>query len=172
MALLPSGQVLVGGLFTSFNGRPANYLVRLNSDGTLDMSFPAGGGPNNNVYFIAPQAEGMILIGGDFTQVNGTNINRIARLRADGSVDDSFLPTGGVSGGPIYHIVCQDNGKIVIGGSFTSVNGSSLNRLARLNPDGSLDSGFNPGAGCQRYGVNPGDPGRRQVGSGRTFCDL
>jgi uncharacterized delta-60 repeat protein len=148
VARLPTGEVMVGGLFTSFDGRPANYLVRLNNDGTLDQSFPAGSGPNNNVYFIDPQAEGTILIGGDFTAVGGTNINRVARLRADGSVDDTFLPVGGALGGPVYHIVQQDNGKIVIGGSFSSVNGSSLNGLARLNADGSLDSGFHSGTGA------------------------
>ncbi len=148
VALLPTGQVLVGGLFTSFDGRPLRYMVRLNGDGTLDSSFPAGSGPNNNVYFIASQAGGTLLIGGDFTTVNGTNLNRVARLQADGSVDNSFMPAGGASGGPVYHIVRQYNGKIVIGGSFTSLNGVSLNRLARLNADGSLDSGFNPGAGA------------------------
>jgi len=148
VALLPTGQVLVGGLFTSFNGHPSKFLVRLNANGTLDASFPAGSGPNSNVYFAAPQPDGKIFISGDFTAVNGTNINRVARLWADGSLDTSFSPAGGALGGPVYHVIRQENGRIVIGGGFTTVNGATLNRLARLNPDGSLDPDFNPGAGA------------------------
>jgi uncharacterized delta-60 repeat protein len=49
VALLPSGQILVGGLFTSFAGTPKPYLARLNSDGSLDASFPTESGPDNNV---------------------------------------------------------------------------------------------------------------------------
>jgi uncharacterized delta-60 repeat protein len=148
VAVLPTGQILIGGLFTSFDGNSKPYLARLNSDGTLDQSFPAGTGPNNNVYFVSPQADGTILISGDFTSVNGTGINRIARLKQDGSLDSSFSPTGGVLGGAVYHVLTQANGRIILGGAFTAVNGTALNRLARLNTDGSLDMTFNPGAGA------------------------
>ncbi len=147
VALLPSGQMLVGGLFTSFNGSPRSYLARLNADGSLDNSFPNGSGPNNIVYTVAPQSDGGLLIGGDFTAVNGTNINRIARLFSDGSLDSSFAPDGGASGGPVYSIVRQTNGKIVIGGAFTTLNGGSFGRIGRVNSDGYSDSTFNPGAG-------------------------
>ena len=61
-------------------------------------------------------------------------------------MDGSFIPNGGASGGPVYSIVRQGNGKIVIGGAFTTLNGGSVNRIGRLNPDGSLDDTFNPGA--------------------------
>jgi uncharacterized delta-60 repeat protein len=148
VALLANGQVLVGGLFTSFDGHPLKYLVRLNSDGSLDTSFPAGSGPNNAVYFIAPQAEDTLLVGGDFTSFNGTNISRIARLQMDGSLDNSFSPIGGVLGGPVYHVLRQTNGKIVIGGGFNNVNGISFNHLARLTADGLLDAQFNIGTGA------------------------
>lgn len=142
---LANGQVLVGGLFTSFNGRPASYLVRLNANGSLDSSFPAGSGPNGDVYFIAPQTNGTLLVGGDFTAVNGSSFNRIVRLQSDGSLDPSFSTGSGVVGGPVYHIIRQLNGKLVIGGGFTNVDGAAMNRLARLNPDGSVDPGFTPG---------------------------
>ena len=148
VALLPNGQILVGGLFTTFDGHPLKYLARLNSNGSLDTSYPAGSGPDNAVYFLAPQAEGTALVGGDFVSLDGTNISRIARLHADGSLDETFLPPGGASGGPVYHILRQVNGRILLGGAFTNVNGASLNRLARLNSDGSLDKEFNPGTGA------------------------
>jgi uncharacterized delta-60 repeat protein len=148
VALLPGGQILVGGQFTSFDGHSSKYLVRLNSDGTLDTTFPQGTGPDNSLYFISPQPDGTMIIAGDFTSVNGTNINRIARLQPDGSLDDSFMPPGGAVGGPVYQVIVQLTGKIVVGGAFTSLDGMSFNHLGRLNTDGSLDLAFNPGAGA------------------------
>jgi uncharacterized delta-60 repeat protein len=148
LAVLPTGQVLVGGLFTSFADAPKAHLARVNRDGGLDGSFPAGSGPNGDVYFISAQPDGSVLIGGDFTAVNGVGINRIARLHSDGSLDTAFVPPGGAVGGPVYHVLAKPNGRVVLGGGFTSVNGVSLARLARLNADGSLDGGFNPGSGA------------------------
>jgi uncharacterized delta-60 repeat protein len=148
VALMPGGQVLVGGLFTTFAGVSKTHLARLNNNGSLDPSFPAGSGPNGDVYFASPQPDSTILISGDFTSVNGTGMNRIARLQADGSLDTTFMPDGGALGGPVYHVLSQPNGKIVLGGGFTSVNGTSVNRLARVTGDGSLDPVFTPGSGA------------------------
>lgn len=38
----------------------------------------------------------------------------------------------------------QPDGKVILAGSFTTVLGQSRNNIARLNADGTLDSGFNP----------------------------
>ena len=43
-------------------------------------------------------------------------------------------------------LALQADGKILVGGSFTVLGGQVRNRLARLNTDGTLDVGFNPGA--------------------------
>jgi sugar lactone lactonase YvrE len=56
---------------------------------------------------------------------------------------DGFNPD---ANGPIYVVVVQPDGKILIGGLFTTVLGVARNRIARLNPDGTLDSTFNPSA--------------------------
>ena len=71
-------------------GVARNHIARLNSDGTTDLSFD----PNVNaiVYSMASQADGKILIAGEFTTVGGTGRNRIARLNANGSLDSSFNP--------------------------------------------------------------------------------
>ena len=42
----------------------------------------------------------------------------------------------------VLALALQANGQIVAGGSFTVANGTSLNRIARLNSDGSLDGAF------------------------------
>ena len=111
--------------------------------GAVDTSFwPGPSGANDAVFSVFVQSDGKVLIGGLFTSVNGVTRNGIARLNADGSLDASF--GAGLSGanGVVYSIALQSDGKPLIGGAFTSVNGVTRNRVARLNADGSLDSSF------------------------------
>jgi uncharacterized delta-60 repeat protein len=92
-----------------------------------------------------------ILIGGDFTSVNGFGRVGLAKLNSDGNLDTSFNAN---LDGPVYAIAIQPNGQILIGGSFTHVGNASRNRIARLNgSDGSLDSSFDPGSGVESPGV-------------------
>lgn len=85
----------------------------------LDLGFGNGDGPSNTVYSTAVQADGKIIIGGNFTSYNGTGRNRIARLNADGSLDTGFNPGTGASS-VVYSSTVQADGKILIGGDFTS----------------------------------------------------
>ena len=64
---------------------------------------------------------------------------------AAGDVDLSFDPGSGVNG-TVSAVVVQPDGKVIIGGEFTTVKGLARPGLARLNADGSGDSSFNPGA--------------------------
>jgi uncharacterized delta-60 repeat protein len=146
-------KILVGGAFASLDGVAFNYIGELNDDGSADTTFNAGGlGANGTVYALAVQTDGKVVIGGDFTAFNNTPVNHIARLNADGSLDLTF--TNAVSSlasganDSVRAIAIQSDGKILIGGEFTNVNGVAMNRIARLNADGSLDSGFTPGIGA------------------------
>jgi uncharacterized delta-60 repeat protein len=147
IVLQPDGKILIGGWFTSYNGTARNRIARLNADGSLDATFNPGTGASSTVNSIALQPDGKILIGGSFTSFNGMSRDRIARLNADGSLDATFNPGTGASN-PVYSFALQPDGKILIGGFFTSYNGTSRGRIARLNPDGSLDATFNPGTGA------------------------
>ena len=142
-------KILIGGAFANIGGTPINGIARLNSDGTLDTTFITGTGANGAVYALAVQTDGKVIIGGDFTAVNGnTSFNHIARLNTDGSLDPTFNPGTGASDS-VRAITVQFDGKILLGGLFTSVNGSTnFNHIARLNMDGSLDSTFTPGLGA------------------------
>jgi uncharacterized delta-60 repeat protein len=104
-------------------------------------------GFHGGVAAVAVQPDGKVLIAGLFTTVNGTNRNSIARLNADGSLDGSFNPGTGVNG-TVSSVALQLDGKVLIGGSFTSVNGTNRNNIARLNANGSLDGSFDPGTGA------------------------
>ena len=120
--------------------------------GDVDLTFDAGSRVNGTVYSVATQADGKVIIGGSFTTVRGAARNRIARLNADGTVDDTFHPGKGAgapgSGNPDVHSVAvQSDGKVLVGGYFTVINGTSRNGVARLNADGSLDEMFNPSTG-------------------------
>ncbi|MEM6321521.1 MAG: delta-60 repeat domain-containing protein, partial [Bacteroidota bacterium] len=118
----------------------------LSQDGSLDTSFDPGSGTNATVQSVAVQSDGKVLIGGDFTTVNGTSRARIARLNADGSLDTSFDPGSGTNG-DVQSVAVQSDGKVLIGGFFTTVDGTGRRRIARLNADGSLDTSFDPGSG-------------------------
>jgi uncharacterized delta-60 repeat protein len=147
IALQSDGKILIGGGFTFFNGIARNRIARLNINGSLDTSFNSDDGANSDVNTIALQTDGMILIGGAFTTYNGTVKNRITRLNTDGRLDSVFNIGAGASS-TILSLVLQSNGKILIGGFFDTYNGTAINRIARLNTDGSLDSSLNPGTGA------------------------
>lgn len=142
MALQKDEKIIIGGIFTSYNGATRNRIARLNNDGTLDDTFDPDAGANGGVFIAVLQSDSKIIIGGQFTSYNGTPINRIARLNSDGTLDNSFKPGTGVDMG-VNTIVVQPDGKIIIGGSFTSYNGTSRNSIARLKADGTLDDTFN-----------------------------
>jgi uncharacterized delta-60 repeat protein len=144
VAIAPDGKILVGGDFYSFNGASRYRLVRLNASGSVDTSFVLAPGADGTVQAITVQADGKVLIAGSFTAVNGTARNRVARLNTDGSLDASFNPGFGPNGA-VLTITQQTDGNILIGGYFASVNGTTRNRVARLNNDGTLDPGFVPG---------------------------
>src|SRR5437868_48863 len=64
----------------------------------------------------------------------------------DGSLDTNFNPGTGASY-IVETTAIQSDGKIIIGGDFTSYNGTAINYIARLNRDGSLDTSFHVGTG-------------------------
>jgi uncharacterized delta-60 repeat protein len=139
-------KILVGGFFGSYSGVSFGKIVRLNVDGSIDYTFSVGTGFDNVVWVIRVQSDGKILVGGGYTQYNGNSHPHLIRLNSDGSVDNTFdLGTG--LNGDVYEIILQNDGKIIILGDFTSVDGNTHNRIVRLNDDGSIDNTFNSGTG-------------------------
>jgi uncharacterized delta-60 repeat protein len=158
IAVQSSGQILVGGGFSTFspNGSTTstvrNCLARLNSNGSLDTTFDPEANGSVSVLYILP--DGRFLAGGQFTsmQPDGVlspiGVDFLARFSASGTLDTSYFvdPLGSISS-----VAPQPDGKLVISGNFTRILGvnatsTSFNSyIARVNPDGSLDSSFNPG---------------------------
>lgn len=147
LLLQRDGNLIVGGDYVNLNGFPVSYLTRLNPDGTIDESFNTGTGFNGKIYCSYLQSDGKIILGGNFTSYNGISAGRLIRLNPDGSYDASFNTTIGATTGIIYDIAKQPDGKIIIVGSFTKYTNSTVNRIARLMPNGTLDSSFLTGSG-------------------------
>jgi uncharacterized delta-60 repeat protein len=154
LATQTNRQVLVAGIFERINGVPRKSIARLNVDGSVDASFsvPQGGIGGSNalerVFALAVQPDGRIIIGGDFTIVAGARRQHVARLNADGSLDTTFDP-GIIYLQRVTALALQPDGRVVIGGNFTSIDSVSRNSMARLMSDGSLDLGFDPGSGVE-----------------------
>ena len=145
-----AGKILIGGDFTAYDGISLNHIARLNSDGSVDTTFNVGTGANSTVNVITLQLDGRILIGGSFTNVNGTALNSIARLTDSGAVDTAFTPGVGAND-TVFSIALQTDERIVLGGQFTRCNGVTRNRITRLNPDGTVDPTINFGTGADNF---------------------
>ena len=115
------GRIIVGASF--YPGARTN-LARLLPDGALDPTFLA---TDRLVKSLLLLPGGKILAGGDFG---------VVRLNSDGSVDGTFTNSVGTT---VQAMLRQPDGKIVISGQMHR-------GIARLNPDGSRDLSFNPGA--------------------------
>jgi uncharacterized delta-60 repeat protein len=179
LALQANGQILVGGAFTMLGGGGTGTTARegigrLNPTGSLDATFNPGA--NGAVTAFAVQPDGKILVAGGFTMLGGggtgtTVRNRIGRLNANGSLDAAFNPG---ANNVVLAVALQPDGKIVVGGLFTTLGGGGTgttmrSRIGRLNPDGSLDTTFNPGANFDVYALAVQPDGKILVGGGFTM---
>ena len=147
IALQNDGKILLGGAFTVVNGSSLYCLARLNSDGSLDASFPTNLGIAGQVKDIAIQSDGKIAVAGSFTSFNGSNYENMFRLLPDGTVDNSFDLSAllGTSVGVSRVIVQPDDKILMVVESEVIVPGfpnTITNALVRLNPDGVEDSTF------------------------------
>jgi uncharacterized delta-60 repeat protein len=148
VALQPDGKIVLGGMFDVASAAGRNHIARLHADGTLDLEFNPGSGADNNVLSVAMQDD-RILIGGAFIRVNGVEKRGIARLHSDGAVDTSFNRTGvGVSNGIVNKILLLGDGRILIGGAFSGYNGTPRQNVALLDREGNLQSTFNTAVGA------------------------
>lgn len=137
ITLQPDGKILIGGGEDDFYGRTYYLAIgRLDQNGNLDPAFHPASGPNDEVACIAVQPDGKVVLGGMFTTVNGSDRVRIARLNADGSLDDGFAPSGGLAG-VFFHpiasaVALQADGKVVVGGNFATANGTNHKYIVRF----------------------------------------
>lgn len=131
---LAGGRIVAGGAFTGAAGQGRARLAVFESSGALvNTSLSAGG----TVRALAVQTDGKVLVGGSFQTLGGLARIRLARLRADMTVEPAYEPS---SNGAIYAIATQEDGKTLIGGGFTGISGQARSHLARLQNDDAAQS--------------------------------
>jgi uncharacterized delta-60 repeat protein len=141
MEILADGRIIVGGGFSTYNGIARNGLARLNTNGTVDVSYqPAGA---NTVVPFGLQTDGKVVFAGAWdTYASRINADgTTTRTNADGTTNIILIAT---ANNIIRQISSLPDGNTMIAGSFTSLNGQARRCLARLLANGSVDSTFVP----------------------------
>lgn len=130
------------GSITTFDTSPHyGHMVRIKPDGTRDASFSPGfSGPTN----VMAKFEDFIYVGGLYSTVGGIQQFRLTRLNLDGSVDTTFLSASEGFNAEVQGVWVDNQGRVYVGGEFTTFNGIAVEPLVRLLPDGSLDNTYTP----------------------------
>ncbi len=156
------GKLILGGIFDHQNNAINQSLNRYSSTGGLDVSFNVNKSrftTSNNQAKLLKQTDGKILVMGDFDTYFGILSNGIIRLNTDGTKDNSFVTGKGFAPTSVSAIAQQQDGKLVVVGSFYTYNNTTSKSIIRLNIDGSVDSSFVVGTGfdssCFAIAIQP-----------------
>ena len=125
-------------------------LLRLNNDGTVDGTFDPGPGASNVVRYFFKEAAGHVLITGNFTSLHGATVNGLATVDAAGTLVAPYDGGAGLSADAL-EVVADGAGDLYVAGAFTSYGRAARNRIARINPDGTIDDGFAVGSGFDSW---------------------
>ncbi|HCA59497.1 MAG TPA: hypothetical protein DEP46_16125 [Blastocatellia bacterium] len=154
----PDGKILIAGDFAMINGIRKRGIARIDLTGVPDPEFNPDYTIVDHVNHFELLSDGKILVSG-FFRISPTSTRYLVRLNADGSLDNTFnvVLNSGVSS-----TFQQSDGKILIGGHFSNVNGVTRFGFARLNANGTLDASlpsvsfFDPsGALLNKIAVQP-----------------
>ena len=142
----PDGKIIVVGSFTDCNSVTTKRIVRLNSNGSVDLAFNANiaNGPDAVVNDLKLMGDGSIYIAGNFKFYNGFNRASVVKLNSDGSLNSTFnAGSGGVgAGGIVTSIEVGPNQSFFfVGGQFNNIfNGiTGPKALVRLTAQGNVD---------------------------------
>lgn len=141
LSVRSDGIIVVGGTFTTFNAVSRVGIMSLNANGTDNAAFSTnlGSGVNSFPESIVTQSDNKVVVGGSFNTFNGNTRNSMFRLNTDGTEDTTFYTNLGTGFSSDVVSIALQSGQILVGGAFSTVNGVSSNRLARINSDGTPD---------------------------------
>lgn len=136
ITVMPSGQILVSGWMTSYNGRSFNRIARINPDGSPDATFVPFFGDRTAIYCTALVGDGRMIATGHSLNYERLFNREMARLNANGTIDETFV---GFTNEKTESAVIQSDGKVIVGGNFSRANNALRAKLARFKADGTLD---------------------------------
>ena len=144
-------SLIASGWFSSYDGSACGYIVKLNSDGTINEEFYTGMGTGFDNY---PQeieigddgcyyAVGGAMTSYDGNTCTGSGGRGIVKINPDGTINNEFYANASTGfNGSVYNIFKDNNGKILVLGQFTAFQDTSSNYAIRLNTDGTVDKTF------------------------------
>jgi len=148
-----NNKLVVYGSFSSYSGSSVTSMVRINEDGTRDASFTP---PGFSAAVVAAEkaAENKIYCAGVYASPSGI----IRRLNNDGTLDATFSIGSGLNGFITNNnggsIAVDSQNRVIAFGNFTAYNGTTANRIVRINSNGSIDTTFNTGGSGFTAGTN------------------
>lgn len=152
--LQPDGKIIIAGAFNKYNGTNVKCLARLNSNGAIDYSFNITTGVERaiNELILEPNTNKLI-IGGEFTLFGSTAVKKIIRLTTTGALDTTFSigagTTDNITSSCTYcfnyvkALKQQSDGKIIVGGKFSTFNGLSATNITRIFGDAGVQAKSN-----------------------------
>jgi uncharacterized delta-60 repeat protein len=130
----PDDKLVVAYIDANSNPR----IVRVNAYGSLDPGFAMGTiSRSTTVTMIYRTKDDKYIIGGNFTSYNGTVAYSLVRLNNDGTLDNTFNAGQGFAGSP-YSMTETNDGKLIIGGKFTSYRDKPVQNITMINSNGTL----------------------------------
>lgn len=151
-------KMIISGNFKDNEGKTRAGIHRINSDGSIDLTFNPHSGPNlffdewnskTSYPFTAKTLlDQKILLAGDFSTYNDKPVKNLCRITQSGELDPTFNVDPAIKiyadiTQNDYVIIPQNDGKIVLlHNNGISVNGKGTS-IIRLNSDGSIDNSFN-----------------------------
>lgn len=137
-------KIVISGTFSNINYVNRNWLARLHPNGALDVNYFSKTGPSDKVNIVLPLSDGRLLLGGRFMSYSDSSRRGIARIYENGILDTTFNTTLEPYA-EVRAMLLQPDGKVIIAGKFSSFAAANRNGIARLHPNGALDTTFNPG---------------------------
>ena len=146
-----TGSIVTLGAFTNYNGTLANKIIRLLPNGSIDSTFITGTGLSSTGIDVLINTDDSMYITGYFNVYNGTSgLQGIVKLSSTGAIDPTFVSGTGFSnynGNPNNFARLEGESSFYVAGYFTSYNGINVNRIVKLNNNGSIDTSFSSGTG-------------------------
>lgn len=140
-----NGFLFVGD-FDEFDDQPANHIVRLNQDGSINHDFMnnIGEGPDARIHHAVRLPNNDIILAGNFANFNGQKLNYLVCLNNDGIINKVFMDNiGKGANDQIFHAEYYSDGEnIILTGDFNQFNGFIASGIVRLNHDGTVDRDF------------------------------
>ncbi len=130
MAVLPGGDVIVGGAFTTAGGAPASRIARYNP--TTGVWSTLGAGTDGRVQALAVLPGGDVIVGGVFTTAGGMLASNIARVNP---TTGNWTTMGTGVNGDVNALAVLPGGDVIVGGVFATAGGMVANHIARYNPN-------------------------------------